>query len=221
MLPDDAVEQLKQAAELWAGVPMTVRLRLVRRFRRLLRRRWWMLPGLFPDRPVVETLTAELLPVLAACKFLERNAKKVLRGRKAGVWGRPLWLPGVTSRVERRPFGAVLILAPGNYPLMLPGIQILQALVAGNVVALKPAPGGETAACLLADLLVHAGFPPAVCMILPTDSGVEAVAAGFDLIILTGSAQTGRCVPSGGGQDTDAHNHGAFWRGPGVRVAGG
>ncbi|GBR47384.1 aldehyde dehydrogenase family protein [Gluconobacter roseus] len=193
-LPDDAVERLRRAAELWDAVPMAARLRLVRRFRCLLRRKWRMLPDLFPKRPAVETLTVELLPLLAACRFLERNAGKVLRERKAGVWRRPLWLPGVTSRVERRPFGAVLILAPGNYPLMLPGIQLLQALVAGNVVALKPAPGGETAARLLADLLVQAGFPLAVCTVLPTDSGAEAVAAGFDLIVLTGSAQTGRHV---------------------------
>ena len=194
VLPDDAVERLRRAAECWDAVPIAARLRLVGRFRRLLRRRWRMLPDMFPQRPAVETLTAELLPLLAACRFLEQNAEKVLRGRKAGVGGRPLWLPGVTSRVERRPFGAVLILAPGNYPLMLPGIQLLQALVAGNAVALKPAPGGEAAARLLVDLLVQAGFPPAMCMILPTDSGVEAVTAGFDLIVLTGSAQTGRSV---------------------------
>ncbi|WP_408872909.1 aldehyde dehydrogenase family protein [Gluconobacter roseus] len=193
-LPDDAVERLRRAAELWDAVPMAVRLRLVGRFRRLLQRRWRMLPDLFPKRPAVETLTVELLPLLAACRFLERNAEKVLRERKAGMWGRPLWLPGVTSRVERRPFGAVLILAPGNYPLMLPGIQLLQALVTGNAVALKPAPGGEAATRLLADLLVQAGFPSALCNVLPTGSGAEAVAAGFDLIVLTGSAQTGRSV---------------------------
>ncbi|MBS1028962.1 aldehyde dehydrogenase family protein [Gluconobacter albidus] len=191
---DDAVARLKQAAEHWDAVPMGARLRLVRRFRCLLWRKWRRLPALYPKRPAVETWTAELLPLLAACRFLERNAGKVLSARKAGMWGRPLWLPGVTSRVERRPFGAVLILAPGNYPLMLPGIQLLQALVAGNVVALKPAPGGEAAARLLVDLLAQAGFPPSVCMVLPTDAGREAVAAGFDLIILTGSAQTGRQV---------------------------
>ncbi|MFT8523349.1 aldehyde dehydrogenase family protein [Gluconobacter oxydans] len=191
---DEALERLRQAAAPWGAVPMAARLRLVRRFRCLLRRRWRMLPALFPQRPAVETLTAELLPLLAACRFLERNAGKVLRQRKVGMWGRPLWLPGVTSRVERRPFGVVLILAPGNYPLMLPGIQLLQALVAGNVVALKPAPGGEASARLLVDLLAQAGFPPSVCVVLPTESGAEAVAAGFNLIVLTGSVQTGRQV---------------------------
>jgi len=173
---------------------MVTRLRLIRRFRNCLRQNWRVLPKLFPNRPAIETITAELLPLLAACKFLERNAAKTLRARKAGFWGRPTWLPGVTSIIERRPYGTVLILAPGNYPLMLPGIQILQSIVAGNAVALKPAPGGEPAAKMLSDLLSSAGFPLGLCEILPTDSGSDAVAAGFDLIVLTGSAQTGRAV---------------------------
>ena len=34
-----------------------------------------------------------------------------------------------------------LIIAPSNYPLFLPGVQILQALAAGNAVCAKPAIG--------------------------------------------------------------------------------
>lgn len=193
-VPDEAVQQMRRASELWSAVPMATRLRLVRRFRILLRNKWRMLPKLFPDRPATDTWTAELLPLLAACRFLECNGETVLRTRKAGAWGRPLWLPGTVSCVERRPFGAVLILAPGNYPLMLPGIQLLQTLVAGNAVALKPAPGGEAAARFLIDLLARAGFPRILCRILPVDAGQKAVAAGFDLIVLTGSAETGQAV---------------------------
>ncbi|MBS1040401.1 aldehyde dehydrogenase family protein [Gluconobacter cerinus] len=188
------IQRLRQTSELWQTVPMVTRLRLIRRFRNLLRQKWRVLPELFPNRPAIETITAELLPLLAACKFLEKNAAKTLRARRAGFWGRPVWLPGVTSTIERRPYGTVLILAPGNYPLMLPGIQVLQSIVAGNAVALKPAPGGEAAAKMLSDLVSSAGFPNGLCEILPTDSGSDAVAAGFDLIILTGSARTGRAV---------------------------
>ncbi|GAC89210.1 aldehyde dehydrogenase [Gluconobacter thailandicus NBRC 3257] len=188
------IHRMRRASELWQTVPMATRLRLVRRFRGLLRQKWRTLPELFPNRPAVETITAEFLPFLAACKFLERNAANILRARRAGFWGRPTWLPGVTSIIKRQPYGTVLILAPGNYPLMLPGIQILQSIVAGNAVALKPAPGGEPAAKMLSDLISSAGFPTGLCEILPTDSGSDAVAAGFDLIILTGSARTGRAV---------------------------
>ncbi|NHN89516.1 aldehyde dehydrogenase family protein [Acetobacter sp. LMG 1627] len=190
----DKVSLLRQASPKWQMVPMRERLRMVRRFRSRLRCQMLSLPGLFPNRPVPETLTAEWLPLLAASTFLLRKARKILAPRRCGVFGRPLWLPGVTSVVERRPFGAVLILAPGNYPLMLPGIQALQALVAGNAVALKPASGGEAAAHLLQTLLRQAGCPDGLFIVLSVDDGPDAVAAGFDLIILTGSAQTGRTV---------------------------
>ena len=55
-----------------------------------------------------------------------------------GRRGRPLWLGGVTSVLHREPFGLVLVIAPANYPIFLPGVQVLQALVAGNAVLLKP-----------------------------------------------------------------------------------
>ena len=45
------------------------------------------------------------------------------------------------SEIHREPFGVVLIIGPGNYPLLLPGVQMIQALVAGNAVCSSPALG--------------------------------------------------------------------------------
>jgi len=137
---------------------------------------------------------AEVLPFVAACRFLEREAASLLAPMHLGRWGRPFWLVGTRAVVERRPFGAVLILAPGNYPLMLPGIQILQALVAGNAVAVKPAPGCEVVTDFLLDLLGRAGVPEGLVRAVPADEGPDAVRAGYDLIVLTGSARTGKAV---------------------------
>ena len=84
-----------------------------------------------------------------------------------------------------------MILGPGNYPLFLPGAQAMQALVAGNAVCLKPAPGGEAAAAAVAQLLGEAGLPAHVLQLLDAAAGPAAVACKFDRIILTGSAETG------------------------------
>ena len=48
---------------------------------------------------------------------------------------------GIDFEVQRQPFGTVLVIGPGNYPLFLPAVHALHALVAGNAVLLKPAPG--------------------------------------------------------------------------------
>lgn len=101
---------------------------------------------------------------------------------------------GVTT--IREPWGTILILAPSNYPLLLPGVQIVQALAAGNAVLVKPAPNGEPAMESWKKCLVAAGIPSDLLQILPTsvEAAEDAIEQGVDKVILTGSAQTGRAV---------------------------
>ncbi|MEM9367428.1 MAG: aldehyde dehydrogenase family protein, partial [Planctomycetota bacterium] len=89
-----------------------------------------------------------------------------------------------------------LILGTWNYPLFLAGVQAAQALAAGNQVLIKPAPGCESATQQLADCFVAAGVPEEQMRVLGSDvaSATEAIDAGVDLIVLTGSANTGRRV---------------------------
>jgi acyl-CoA reductase-like NAD-dependent aldehyde dehydrogenase len=91
-----------------------------------------------PGRTRADSLSAEILPLADACRFLQRAAPALLRPRRLGARGRPLWLTGVDAELRREPFGLVLVIAPGNYPLMLAGVQTVQALAAGNAVAWKP-----------------------------------------------------------------------------------
>ena len=92
----------------------------------------------------------------------------------------------------------VLIIAPANYPLFLPGVQALQALAAGNAVLWKPAPGGTAAAEALRDVLVGCGLDPALLQLLDESpqAAADAIAAGVDKVFLTGSAATGTAVLS-------------------------
>ena len=189
------LEELRAAGASWAARPVAARLAVVTRFRRLLARRALGVAETV-GRPPVDTLGAEIMPLLEAARFLERRAGRLLAARRLGRVGRPLWLAGVEQVVLRAPLGAVLVLGPGNYPLMLPGIQVLQALVAGNAVVFKPGRGGEAAARAFAGLLREAGLPDGVLVVAePSDeAGVRLVEAGFDLVVLTGSAATGRAV---------------------------
>ena len=182
----------REAAATWAATPLPARLAVIRRARRLAARRATALAATV-RRPVADTLVAEVLPLLEAARFLERRAPRLLAPRRLRT-GRPLWLFGVDASIRREPLGAILILGPGNYPLFLPGAQALQALAAGNAVCLKPAPEGAAAAAAFAALLAEAGLPPNTLQILPVGGGPAAVAAGYDRIVLTGSAETGAAV---------------------------
>jgi aldehyde dehydrogenase (NAD+) len=147
-------------------------------------------------RTAADTLVAELLPLLAACEFLERQAAAILAPRKLGRRGLPFWLAGVSSEVHRVPLGHVLIIGPANYPLFLPGVQTLQALAAGNAVTWKPGVGGQPVARLFADAHEAAGLPQGLLQITGESvaDSEQAVAAGPDKVFFTGSATTGRLL---------------------------
>jgi acyl-CoA reductase-like NAD-dependent aldehyde dehydrogenase len=195
----DLVAAARRAQRAWAALTLRERLRVLRRFRHHAARQAETLAQASASsrsRPLAETLTAEVLPLLDACRFLERRAATVLAPRRAGWRGRPLWLTDTAAEVRREPWGVVLLIGPGNYPLLLPGVQALQALAAGNAVVLKPGSGGRPAALALADLLQRAGLDPALCPVLEESPAAAeaALRAGVDKVLLTGSASTGRAV---------------------------
>ena len=180
----------------WRQTPLRERLRILSRARRLLASRASAVAATVGDRrPLADTLTAEVLPLLAGVRFLERRAARLLAPRRLRG-GRPLWLFGVTAEIHREPCGVVLVLAPSNFPLFLPGAQIMQALAAGNAVCAKPAPGCAGPLQALAAILTEAGLPAGVLQVLDDSltTGVAAASAAFDRILLTGSAETGRSV---------------------------
>ncbi len=188
--------EMRRAQATWAAVPVRTRLQVIRRFRHLLAEQAGSVAisavgsG---QRPVAEILTSEIIPLADAAHFLERAAGKVLAPRRVGRRGRPLWLGGVRSVLHREPFGLVLVIAPSNYPIFLPGVQVLQALAAGNAVLLKPGPGGTSATHELARLLNAAGLPAALLRVLtePPEAAQAAIRAGVDKVFFTGSATTG------------------------------
>jgi aldehyde dehydrogenase (NAD+) len=147
-------------------------------------------------RTKADTLATELLPLLAGCKFLEREAKRLLAPRKLGLSGRPVWLTGVAAEIHRVPLGHVLVIGPSNFPLFIPGSHVFQALAAGNWVTWKPGAGGGAVARLFARVMVEAGLPMGVLTV--TEESVEAAHAALatrpNKVIFTGSSRTSQSI---------------------------
>ncbi len=202
----DALRRGTAGSKIWGELEIGARLRVLRRARLLMSERSEQFADAISselDRSRADTLVAEVLPLLAAIRYLEREAAEVLRTRRAGVLGRPLWLGRVTSLVERVPLGRVLVIAVSNYPLLLAGVQVVQALTAGNAVIWKPGRGGSRVAGLFVEILREAGLPDGVLAV--TNESVEAAQtaidlaedsadSGIDKIFFTGSAAAGREV---------------------------
>ncbi len=147
-------------------------------------------------RSEADTLITELLPVLDAMRFLERSARKLLAPKVLGRRGRPLLLTGVKAEVHHPPLGHVLVIGPANYPLFIPAVQVIQALVAGNAVTWKPGVGGQRVALLVTHALRESGLPRGVLRV--TDESVEAaqdaLAQRPDKVVFTGSLESGKRV---------------------------
>ncbi len=197
------MQQARDAQPAWAAVGIVERLRVLKRFRHSLAQSAEEIAATIPaelpgnlHRTPADSLVSEVLPLAEACRFLEREAAAILAPKIPGNRERPFWLRSVKTTIHREPFGTVLIVGPGNYPLLLPGAQALQALAAGNAVLWKPAPGGTAVASACRYLLVGAGLSPSLLHILEQApaSATEAIRAGVDKVFLTGSEATGKAV---------------------------
>ncbi|MEM1294723.1 MAG: aldehyde dehydrogenase family protein [Verrucomicrobiota bacterium] len=195
----ETISRARKAQSQWAQRSVGTRLRILPELRFALADEVdEIVPEIKAIRAVsdAEILSTEILPFFAACQFLEKHAQRILATRRLSAGGRPKWLGPARSRVERSPWGVVLILAPANYPFFLAATQAIQALVAGNAVLLKPAPNCSGPANFLAALCQRAGFPSALLQILPENVQMaeSAIDAGVDKIHLTGGGETGRQV---------------------------
>ncbi len=102
------------------------------------------------------------------------------------------------ERVVRfRPLGVILVLGPFNFPLHLPGGQIIPALLAGNSVVLKPSDQAPAVGEWLQNAWQSAGLPDGVFQVLQGD--VETAVAAIDSphvdgVFLTGSRAAGKAI---------------------------
>ncbi len=92
--------------------------------------------------------------------FLENFAGDGVRFLGRG-FSNPGDYPGQESRGYRWPYGPVVIVAPFNFPLEIPALQLMGALFMGNRPLIKAA----TTVCVVIEqflrLLIHAGLSPA------------------------------------------------------------
>lgn len=184
------------SAAAWAVLPG--RIAWLRRFRRLLAtHRQGLCDLVFEDvgKPKFEALTTDLLPLLTSCRWHERHARRLLKPRR--LRGAGLLAPGQRHWTCRVPVGRVAIIATWNYPLQLLGIQLLQALLAGNRVVVKPSERSPRCQLRLLELAREAGLPDGMLTwtAATREAGPELLASGgFDHVVFTGSTAVGRQV---------------------------
>lgn len=114
-------------------------------------------------------------------------------------------LPSDASRsyVQHLPLGAVLGILPWNSPFWLAFRVCAPALMAGNVVLIKPDPHVPACGAALAEVFEAAGVPEGVLGVLRVETpAVEAIVRDprIDALSFTGSTRGGRAVAALAGE---------------------
>jgi len=178
------------------------RLRRIRHFRTGLLERvseWTAAARADLAKTDQETLGGDILPLAEACRFLESQGPTILAPRK--IRSSPFWI-GDKQTVYRVPWGTVGVIGTWNYPFFLCGVQILQALAAGNRVIWKPSEMAPQSAKALITALRAAGWSEQELLVLPVNRiwGRHLCEADLDFLVFTGAESTGRAIASGLGQ---------------------
>src|SRR5579864_4505 len=198
--PDEvraAVASSRAAQGAWAATPIQRRIEILRRFQRLLYDHKKEVAGIITremGKPLVESLTTEVIVVLDYARFCAEHAYACLRPQPVPHGN--LAMKAKRGQVLREPYGVIGIVSPWNYPFSTPGTETLAALVAGNAVVLKPSEFTPLCALKLQELLHQAGVPEPVFQIVvgEGDTGAALTTSAVDKIIFTGSVATGKRV---------------------------
>ncbi len=115
------------------------------------------------------------------------------------AWSKPKRVPTPlyhfpsSSKIYPQPYGVALVLSPWNYPLQLALVPLVDAIAAGNCVALKPSRTSAHTGALLCELLGQIFDPRFVCG-FPGSANMNdwLLKPHFDFVFFTGSAPVGK-----------------------------
>jgi acyl-CoA reductase-like NAD-dependent aldehyde dehydrogenase len=192
-----AVAQAHSAQPAWAALSVEERIRILRNFQRLLHENKTEVATLITQeagKPYVEALLTEVLVVLDAARFLIDNAFAFMREQPVSHGS--VAMKAKKGRIVREPYGVIAIISPWNYPLSIPAVDALAAVITGNAVVLKPSEFTSLIALKLASLLHTAGVPKEVFQVVVGDgaTGAALLSSEVDKLIFTGSVPTGKRI---------------------------
>jgi alpha-ketoglutaric semialdehyde dehydrogenase len=193
----EACRAARETQLAWARVPSPVRGRAIQQLGRLVEDNAEALARILTreiGKPIREA-RGSVQEVIDTCNFF------VSEGRRLYGMTVPSELPDKQLFTFRNPVGVAAIVTAGNFPVAVPSWYLVPALLCGNAVVWKPAEYAPATSEALAQLFVHAGFPPGVFNMVLADGptafeGLErALGEGLvDKVGFTGSTEVGRQI---------------------------
>jgi aldehyde dehydrogenase (NAD+) len=143
-------------------------------------------------KPAAESEANEWSPVMLAITHMEDNLRKWMRNRSVDS---PVVMSGLSSSIRYESKGAVLILAPWNYPFQIVLIPLLHAIAAGNAAIVKPSEFAPATSKYLHEMISGMFPEEEVAFVFgEADTANALLELPFHHIFFTGSPSIGKRV---------------------------
>ena len=190
------VRRAREAQDRWAALPIAHRVRAVSKVKKRILERAEAIAKLVHDetgKPDVEALLGEVLASADVVSYWADLVAEELEPFEAEIDA--LSYPKKRGWVHRDPRGTIALIMPWNFPFALPLRTIVPALMAGNAIVFKPSEITPRTGKLVVELF-DGLVPDGLVSIVQGggDVGARLVDSEVDLVVFTGSTQTGRKV---------------------------
>lgn len=194
---EDIVIKSRKAFEKWSKTSLDERLSYIQKAKNYLLENSESIAELITKengKPLVESISAEILPVLDLMDYYVKNKHQIPTSEKIylGKWT----LLNKTSQIEYVPLGVIAVISPWNFPFSIAMGQIVTALITGNTVVLKPSEHTPLVALEMLNILKKAGLPENVFNVVTGfgETGAHLVNSKINKIVFTGSVATGKKI---------------------------
>lgn len=190
----DAVAELREHQRGWERIGPARRAHWLRLFRDwLLRERDRLTDVLQSETGKVRHDAAVEVPfVCEAISYFARNAEDFLADERLRPAGALTLHKRLT--VVHHPFPVVGVITPWNFPILIPGADVITALLAGSAVLLKPSEVTPLSALEMARGWREIGAPPVFTVLTGGAETGRALVDSVDYVQFTGSTRTGQAI---------------------------
>jgi acyl-CoA reductase-like NAD-dependent aldehyde dehydrogenase len=195
------VARARKAQRAWAVLPVQERAHRLLRLRDALAEHAEDLVEVVSrecGKPRHEALMHEVTTLLDHIGWLCKHAPGALAPEKLDLH----LMKHRSSEVRYEPRGVVGVVSPWNFPLVIPMGGVIEALIAGNAVVVKPSEVTPLVLLEAKKIYDSTGLPEDLFAVVIGfgQTGQALIDAGIDFCVFTGAVETGRKVAAACGQ---------------------
>jgi acyl-CoA reductase-like NAD-dependent aldehyde dehydrogenase len=147
-------------------------------------------------KPIQEAMAMEVFSAVDSLVFYAKRAEKWLSDKKIKMHGPMRFLK--KTIITYKPRGVVAVITPWNGPFILSINPVIQAILCGNSVIVKPSEVTPMSGAMVQEIFALADAPIHLVQTLIGDgeTGAELISQGPDKVSFTGSVATGKKIAS-------------------------